>query len=66
MYIVCLQALMNVGYAHTTDISSPTGPGLYLAEWLCPLPLPLQTFPSRYACSPIALKLSQNIAKSMA
>ena len=49
MYIVCLQALMNVGYAHTIYLGSSTDPGLlYLAEWLCP-PLPLQTFPSRYA-----------------
>ena len=47
MYIVCLQALMNVGYAH--HIRSSTGIGLlHLAEWLCP-PLPLQKFPSRYA-----------------
>ena len=48
MYIVCLQALMSVGYA-VHHIESSTDPGLlYLAEWLCP-PLPLQTFPSRYA-----------------
>ena len=33
----------------THHIGSSTDPGLlYLAEWLCP-PLPLQTFPSRYA-----------------
>ena len=38
MYIVCLQALMNVGYAYTIIfIRSSTDPGLlYLAEWLCP------------------------------
>ena len=36
MYIVYLQAIMNVGYAHTI-IRSSTDPGLlYLAEWLCP------------------------------
>ena len=36
MYTVCLQALMNVGYAYTI-IRSSTDPGLlYLAEWLCP------------------------------
>ena len=28
IYIVCLQALMNVGYAHTIIISSLTDPGL--------------------------------------
>ena len=33
----------------THHIGSSTDPGLlYLAEWLC-RPLPLQTFPSRYA-----------------
>ena len=51
IYVYCMFTSPHEYGLCTHHIRSSTDPGLlYLAEWLCPRPpLPLQTFPSRYA-----------------